>query len=35
MVLLQNGMRMEQNQKRETTITANKMVNGFGIGKVE
>ena len=32
---LQNGMRMEQNQKSETTITVNKMENGFGSGKVE
>ena len=35
MALLQNGMKVEQSQRRVTTITANKMENGFGTGKVE
>ena len=35
MDLLQNGTKAEQNRKKETTITVNKMENGYGIGKVE
>ena len=35
MDLLQNGMKVEQNQKKGATIMVNKMESGYGTGKVE